>query len=347
MKEQNNNINLQDPDDRLLLTYISGKSSEEEVRQIENWLKLNDENEKILLQIATVYFAKSRQQRIENRDSGYAYEQSIRRIRNRQRISTIKKWSVAASWALIFVLITMTVYYSQKSTTQHRIVTVQANPGMRSQIELPDGTIVYLNSGSKLKYSVPFDMAQRTVTLIGEAYFKVAHNRDLPFVANTADDRYQVKVTGTEFNMQAFENDTIITTSLVSGKVEVLVKGSDNKNYRCNLSPSEKTSYNMLTEKIKVEKVNTQYETAWIDGKIMFSNCRLPEVLKKLSYSYNVIFEINNPVINNYRLTGVFDNKQLYQILDYLKISSNIQYQIGQTTEDDRLGVKHSTVILY
>lgn len=342
-----NNVSVEAPDERLLMSYVRGESSAEEASQVEYWVKCDDANEKILLHVASIHFAKNRQQRIEKRNSLSAFEKNKRKIINRQRITRIYKWSVAASCILFIVLFFNIFYHSNSNKTiPQRTVLVQVNPGMRNQVELPDGTLVYLNSGSTLSYPIPYDTKQRDVTLTGEAFFKVARHDNWPFIAKTADGLYRVKVTGTEFNMQAFENDTIITTTLVSGIVDVLVNGSENSNYQRRLSLSEKTSYNKQTGKMKIEKINPQYETAWIDGKIMFRNCPLPEVLKKLSYHYNVKFEVKNPSINEYRLTGVFDNKQLSQILDYLQISSNIKYQIRQATEDDSHGIKHSIVTL-
>ena len=335
-----------EPAEHILLAYIRGKSSEEENRQVEKWLKLDEENEKILLQIATIDFAQNRQQQIKKRAPLQAWERGKRRIRNRRRIPKINRLTLVTTCVLTAVLVGVIGYQPQEALMQQQMVTVQANPGMRSIVDLPDGTVVYLNAGSKLSYPIPYDATQRNVTLTGEAYFKVSHHADWPFVASVADDRFQVKVLGTEFNLQAFEHDTTITATLISGRIDVLTKEMDDIRRVQSVLPSEKTSYNRLTGKINIEKVNTQYETAWIDGKIMFKNCRLPEVLKKLTYAYNVKFEVNNPVINDYHFTGVFDNKQLSQILDYLQISSNIKYQIRQVTEDDSHGVNHTVVIL-
>ena len=232
-------------------------------------------------------------------------------------------------------------------TQQAQVVTIQANAGMRSQFNLPDGTLVHLNSGSKLSYSIPFDQAQRQVTLEGEAYFQVTHHPEWPFVATVLDDRLKVKVLGTEFNLHAFDDEPNIMLTLVSGKVDVETKGMDNKVYAGSLSPSEKASYNIHTGQMNIEKVDVQYETAWIEGRLIFKNTVLPDVLKKLSYFYNVKFDVKNEDIKKYRFTGTFDNKQLFQVLDYFQISSDIRYQITQVTEDDSKSVQQTVVVLF
>ena len=93
-------------------------------------------------------------------------------------------------------------------------------------------------------------------------------------------------------------------------------------------------------------KTNPMYETAWMDGKLIFKDTPLPEALKKLSQYYNVEFEIRDMEIKSYCLTGVLDNRLLSQSLDYLRISSNIDYQIEAIKTDDSRGTNRSRVIL-
>ncbi len=349
MENRENNISFQEPDEESLLTYIRGKATAENVEKIENWLREDAANEKILLQIAAIYFAQNRKHRIEKRNSLQAFEKARRHIKARTRIRLITRTSVAAACILGVIVLSSVISYLRETPSQPlqaQIVTVQSNAGMRSQFNLPDGTVVFLNSGSSLSYPVPFDAAQRNVSLVGEAYFKVAHSENRPFIADVSDNRFQVRVLGTEFNLRAFADETHVAATLVSGKVDISAKGLDNKIYVQSMLPSEKVDYDILTGKTTIEKVETRYETGWIEGKLMFRNCLLPEVLKKLSYFYNVKFNVQNEKINNYRFTGTFDNKQLFQVLDYLQISSDIKYHIKQVSEDDSGGVKYTVVTL-
>jgi ferric-dicitrate binding protein FerR (iron transport regulator) len=349
MDRQEKNSFIQEPDEDLLLAYIRGKVSHEDAERIERWLQNNEANEKIVLQIASLYFAQRRKQRIEQRNPLQAFNKAQSQINARMGKRRMIHWAVAAACISGIVILSTLISYLRdpfKVPQQEQVITVQSNSGMRSKFNLPDGTIVYLNSGSKLSYSVPFDAAERHVNLTGEAYFNVAHDSERPFIADAFDGKFRVKVLGTEFNMQAFENKTDASVVLVSGRVNILAKGSDNKVYEQILSPSEKIAYNILTGKMNVEKVVPQYEIAWIEGRLMFKNSSLSEVLKKLSYFYNVKFEVKNPTISNYRFTGTFENRQLVQVLDYLQISSDIKYHIKQETEDDSQGVKQTVVTL-
>ncbi len=349
MTNREDNISCEAPDEELLLAYIRGKTSKEDAQKIEYWLQNDEANERVLLQIASIFYARQRQYRIEKRNPLQAFESARRQIQQRTRRLWIRRISTAAA-CIAGVIILSTVFSRlhkyPDASQQVQMVTIQANAGMRSQFTLPDGTLVYLNSGSKLSYPMPFDQAQRKVTLVGEGYFDVSHDPDRPFIAGVFNDRLQVKVLGTEFNLYAFDDDSNIAVTLVSGHVDVIAKDDNNKTYAGSLSPSEKATYDIHTGKISIEKVNTQYDTGWIEGKLMFRNSLLPDVLKRLSYFYNVKFDIKNEAINSYRFTGTFDNKQLFQVLDYLQISSNIEYRIKQVTEDDSLGVKQTVITL-
>ena len=228
-----------------------------------------------------------------------------------------------------------------------RQITLQANAGVRTRFNLPDGTVVYLNSGSVLSYPMSYDQKERKVCLSGEAYFKVTHNEKQPFIVSTSGDQHRVRVLGTEFNIQAYGDENIISTTLVTGSVNLEVKNKSGNVSHRTLLPSEKAICNLDKEEISVMKINTIYETAWMDGKLMFKDTPLPEALKKLSYYYNVEFVIQDAEIKSYCLTGILDNRLLSQTLDYLRISSNIDYRIEDMKTDDSKGTNRTRVILW
>ena len=340
---------LQEPDEELLLTYIKGKGSDDEVKAVELWLQQDSGNEGILLQIASIYLAQHRQKRITKRNSLQAFEKVRQRVRSRTRKTWVTRSLVTlVGLSAIFFLSTLIPDWKQYPIENSaQLVTVQANSGMRSQFKLPDGTLVYLNSGSKITYPIPFDGKQRDVTLMGEAYFNVTHNADLPFIVHVCDDRLQVKVVGTEFNVHAFPDDNHVVATLVSGSIQLNYFDREGNVKQIGMNPSEKVTYVLASGNVNIDEVNTQYETSWKEGKLMFKNAPLPQVLKKLSYFYNVSFDVQSTVINDYHLTGVFENRQLSQVLDYLKISSNINYSIKYAKEDDSQGIKQTTVALF
>ncbi len=346
MKEQKKYI--EEPDASLLLSYIGEKASAEECSIVENWLHDKEENEQILLQMASIYHVQYTHGRIEKRDSLKAFGLVQERIRQRVwRKNMYRFSSVAACIAVGFFLSTILSWWNVTNReTNVQMVTIRSNPGMRTSCNLPDGTVAYLNSGSTLIYPLPYDKDRRTVTLKGEAYFKVVHDPAKPFIVSVSKDRMRVKVLGTEFNVQSYEDEDVVQTTLVSGSVDIEMIKNGNLITKANLRPSEKAVYDIISGSVSITTVNTDYDTAWRNGCLMFKDMPLPQVLKKLAYFYNVKFEVEDPVINSYRFTGTFQNKQLSQVLDYLKISSHMDYMIKHIVSDDSQKVQCATVIL-
>lgn len=347
MGKENKHIIEIEPDELVLLRYIRETSSEEEKLWVEKWLQENEENEKVLLQIAGIDYASRTQRRIASRNSLKTYKIVERRIDSSRRKAWLNRGYLAAA-CFIGVLVVSSVIslLKREDMGEPQIVTIQANAGMRASFNLPDGTMAYLNSGSTLSYPLPYDKEERRVRLTGEAYFKVAHKQEQPFVVSVSGDRMRVRVLGTEFNLQSYEGEEIVQTTLVSGSVNIEMVRNGNIVSKANLKPSEKAVYDIASGMVSIASVNTEYETAWREGRLMFKDMPLPQLLKKLSYFYNVKFEVKDPVINSYNFTGVFQNKQLSQVLDYLRISSHIDYTIENVVSDDSQGVQYTTVIL-
>ncbi len=334
------------PDDMHLLAYIKGDASSEIQKEVEGWLCADESHESILLNLAKIYFAGRTNRRIKAREPEAAYDAVLNRIKGRKRTLWLQRVSVAAACLLFFVLGGATVYWMNLSQEESQMITVNSNAGMRTHLELPDGTKVCLNSGSQLIYPSVFRSSKRNVSLRGEAYFEVDHQPSRPFIVHMADDRVRIQVLGTTFNAQAYPGEDRIETTLVEGKVVLNIKNQEGRFSTKELSPSEKAIVDMPTGRCEVKKIEPSLETAWVDGKLIFKNTPLPDVLRKIAYFYNVKFKIEDPVINSYSFTGTFINRQIPQILDYLKISSNIDYTIRYSTEDDSRGMKYTSIQL-
>ena len=217
---------------------------------------------------------------------------------------------------------------------------------MRTSLDLPDGSIAYLNSGSTLSYPSSYDAEERRVTLVGEAYFSVKHDPAHPFIVSVSHDRLRVKVLGTEFNNRAYEKENVVQTTLVSGSVNIVVKEDKRKTNERNLYPSEKAVYDLTDKTLEVINVDVESEIAWKEGRLVFKETPLPEVLRCLANFYNVDFNVMDPVLDSYRFTGTFNNRQLSQILDYLRISSRIDYSIKRMEMDDSLSAQREQIVL-
>lgn len=334
------------PDTSILIRYILGISSEKEKSEVLAWLEENPENESTLLQIAQLYYSQRTKQRIQARNPMKAFNNVQHQLQ--KKMHRVYKYRVLILIASVISIASLGInfYFLKPNESDVQYITMQTNAGMRTNFTLPDGTDVYLNSGTKLTYPICFDTDERRVELNGEGYFKVAHDAKRPFIVNIADKAFELEVLGTEFNMQAYATDEFITTILVKGSVRLAMETTSGIRKTVVLEPSQKANYNPEKKNLHIAYVNPMYETAWIEGKIMFKDTPLPEVLNRLSHFYNVHFQIEDQVINQYTFTGVFEQRHLTQVLDYLSISSQIKYKIIVPEEDDSEEVKQTYVIL-
>lgn len=252
--------------------------------------------------------------------------------------------SFVASWQYINYSLSEMKNNSENSVFSNNVI-IEANAGTRIQTFLPDGTKVFLNSGSKLTYDFSKE-DRRNVELIGEAYFKVMRDESRPFIVNFESDKIKINVLGTEFNVKAYPEEEILETTLVNGSVCLDIKNNDDYFYKKVLTPSQMGSFDLSNNKLDVYDVDVEVETSWKDGILIFKDLSLPLVLKRLSNYYNVKFDVKDKIINQYKFTGVFNKKQLSQILEYLKISSNIDYKIIPVNGDDSLNIQQEKIIL-
>lgn len=189
------------------------------------------------------------------------------------------------------------------------------------QVVLPDGTKVWLNSASSLKFPVEFTGNERRVSLTGEAYFEVAKNKDKPFFVNIND--VEVRVLGTHFNIAAYQDDDNITTTLLEGAV--LVK--DN-NQSSAIKPGEQAVINNNTNAIRVKAANIEQAMAWKNGYFKFADEDIRSIMKKLSrwYDFDVEYRYEFP---NVRLGGTFyRSKSINELLSYMEEVGKINFKV-------------------
>jgi transmembrane sensor len=198
--------------------------------------------------------------------------------------------------------------------------TVVADNGQISRLELPDGTVVWLNSGSRISYSNRFGNKHRKTRLTGEAFFDVNGNRKQPFWVECGD--MLVKVHGTRFNVSAVPGEATLDVVLEEGAVELKHKKSAAFNY--HIKPGELASFNVLNQKLTVESVNTSRYTSWKEGILNIYDQPITEVVKKLESRYNQAFELE-PGVEILRYTFTIKNESLSDILQLMERISSVK----------------------
>lgn len=191
---------------------------------------------------------------------------------------------------------------------------VVADNGQISKVELPDGSIVWLNSGSRISYNNFFAANNREIKLNGEAYFQVTKNEELPLVVNSGE--INVKVLGTRFNVAAYPESDNIDVVLESGKVELL--SPEVESFQCFLKPGERASFHKVSRELGVSQVNTSKFTSWKDGMINIYDQPLEELVERLEKRYNQKFEYADE-LKGYHFTFTIKNEPLDEIIQIME----------------------------
>lgn len=201
--------------------------------------------------------------------------------------------------------------------------------GRRSQIQLSDGTTVWLNSGTKFVYPRGFSKNKREVYLEGEATFNITHDKNRPFVV--VADNHQIKVLGTVFNVSNYKDENSISTVLKSGSVQISYKGNSlfKSKEVLKIIPGTLAVYDKKEHEITTKKVDVEKYFSWIEGELIFKNDNLKLIMKRLSRYYNVNIVINNESVENQTFSGALDLKEtVEEVIKMIKETSNFEFNL-------------------
>ncbi|MCV2483531.1 DUF4974 domain-containing protein [Flavobacterium sp. SH_e] len=202
--------------------------------------------------------------------------------------------------------------------------TLSTPTGGQYNIVLADGTKVFLNAVSSIKYPTQFNGDERTVELEGEAYFEVAKDKSKPFIVKS--DNQKIQVLGTHFNVHAYNNEAVIKTTLLEGSVAVAFR-----NQTAILKPGQQSNITENSTKITVKEVDTEAAIAWTNGRFKFDNADLKSVMKQLERWYGIKVEYRGDVSDVRFNGGTFRNKNLSEVLKVLELS-NIKFKVEGKT---------------
>lgn len=352
-------------EDASFQAFVKGKS-EEDVAFWENWIKEHPEK-KADFELAYAFVAgidrHFKNTEVLSKEDELA--KLLSSIENNERLLVTESPSAKFQFIRIAALILLLIgvgttlkflFFNSKNTAQPDLVykELKTPRGKRMFITLTDGTHIWLNSESSLKYPEKFTGKERIVYLNGEAYFDVAHNKHVPFAVITSEIR--VNVVGTTFNVKSYSDDNKIETTLETGVIrieklnnksgnalnEIVLKpnqkyvfykesmDADVENIENNLSkkPEETKQLAKIESKIsKIEEIKeTEIFTGWKNNKLVFKNERLYDLKKRLERWYNVKIGIAKPELNNKRLSGTFVNESVDEALKALRFASDINY---------------------
>jgi ferric-dicitrate binding protein FerR (iron transport regulator) len=273
---------------------------------------------------------------------------------NSLKISMLQYTRYAAIFLIAFAIAWL-LRTPKNTSNSGNTTNVAVAYGSKSTIELPDGSLVVLNSGSKLTYPTSFGKDNRTVFLSGEGFFEVRKNTKWPFFVKTSG--MTVKVTGTKFNVKAYPDESLTETTLVSGSVEILEeKKEKTPKLLAVLKPNQKAVFNrenvMVEQSQKEnqnikprekignapgkpiidieESVKTEDLTCWKNNVLIINNEKLSDLSKKLERWYNVEISVKSDALANIRFSGKFDKETIQEVLNALMFIQPFSYDINK-----------------
>lgn len=345
----------------LLIRFIERRVSEQEQAHVLSWINQDKRNEeyyislKNLLVMQGLSGKKASLRELEQiraltgcRETAQADTEVTAADAARMKRITDKlhlyKWTSIAACVLLVLSVGLNLTKTGgKPADTSRIAVLDSLPadqknyyytvkGAKARLELPDGSVVWLNSDSKLTYPCRFEGKTREVQLSGEALFEVVKNREIPMVVNT-NRNLKIKVYGTSFNVRSYDNDIKAVTTLYNGEIELITKDSRGKEKITRMLPNQIYEIADTAPEVPVETqiadlTEITNQRAWTEGRLVFDNTPLGEVIKSLERWHGTLFEIQDASILDFTITATFRSESIVQIMEMLEYCALIDYSI-------------------
>ena len=303
--------------------YLRGESTAEETEALIDLIGSEDKF-KEMLEVELMNADPTIDETIKKRIFG-----KIRLETTREKSYLSVNWRKAMQWAAIFllpVLSAFTVYYfTQRPQRNLQPTVITAQKGEKAEVVLPDGSNVWINSGSTLTYDRHFNGKERSVYLQGEAYFEVTENKKRPFIVHTKHITVQAR--GTSFNVRSYETDSLASAVLLEGKVKVSASG-----HETILSVNERATFDKRKQTLLADRVEALNFIEWKNGNIYFSNQTYDEIARALSRIYNVEIQFASEQLRPMRFSGTLGSSGIKNALDILSMTSPMYYEMKDTT---------------
>lgn len=262
-------------------------------------------------------------------DADRVYDELWNRIEmSERRTGVFPIWKYISAVACIALLCVSSFYiWNNFRSKPLSYLEMTALAGSKAHVLLPDSTEVWLNGDSWIRYPESFDDKNRSVELIGEAFFKVTKDQHRPFHVNM--DGMSVQVLGTEFNVLAQKQSDVIETTLLEGSVALYKNSNKSLVPDRVLVPGEQAVYSRQSGEIEVQSVQTSFYASWVTGDYVFENSTFGQIIQVLEHSFNVKVHLKDRSLEDVCLTARFTHgESLEEILSVLQISMKYRYTI-------------------
>ncbi len=316
--------------EEIINKYLTGQCSEEELVEVNTWMKESEENARQLFRMEEIYHLGkfdqyANEQRILRAERRLNKKLDEEKRKQRKTVLNMQHWmKYAAMIAVILVIGGGLGYWLYQNGNDQQLMVAVANEGIVKEIILPDGTKVWLNNSATLKYPREFSEKERNVYLDGEAYFEVTKNRHKPFTVQS--DAMRVRVLGTTFNFKCDRHCRIAEATLIEGEIEV--KGNKEEG-QIILAPGQRAELNKNNGRLTVKQVNAKLDAVWHDNLIPFQKADIFTISKALERFYDVKIILSPDMKADKTYSGVLKKKSTIEsVLKSLQNSIPIDYKI-------------------
>ena len=349
-----------------IVNVLTAKASQEEVAEVRQWLSENEGNRKMYDEYVNIWKVSN----AVNRNDDYSPDVAWASLNKRMKPEKPRKLHLASLKKAMMVAAMVTVVFLagiafNKFTTKTTVTINQSlltyteytSPyGSKSKVKLPDGSSVWLNAGSTLRYSSDFNEKNREVYLEGEGYFDVALNEQTYFLVQTS--AITIKVLGTAFNVKAYPEESVVETTVERGTVQlinplsasqeatilraqqkaVITKENlpDNKSGESSVQENKsdiKPSNSVPITGVKVNSnIKTEVYTSWKDQRWVIESEKLSSLAVKLERRFNVHFVFDDEALKENVFSGKLEDETLDQVLEAIKLTSPILYRVKNNT---------------
>ncbi|WP_430810739.1 MULTISPECIES: FecR family protein [unclassified Carboxylicivirga] len=319
--------------DQLLAKYFADKVTPDEKEQVEAWRSSSVDNQRHFDHYQQLWNRAAQASFIDDQ----TLETALKATKSRLRLHTVNKlyWRIIRQVAAVLIIsVGLAALYQtldlSVSTVKEDTVAMQqvrAVAGGSTKLQLPDGSVAHLFSGSTLTFPVVFSSEHRSVKLVGEGFFEVTHKTDHPFIVKTHG--LNIRVLGTSFNVRANQDEDYVETVLVEGSVMLEHEENGHVNVLKTLKPNQRSVYHYASNRLKViDQPDVSVYTAWKEGRLIFDATPLAEVAHRLEEWYQIDIDIESETIKEYKITGEFSGEPLQEVLQLIRLTSPIEFKI-------------------
>ncbi|MCL3782681.1 DUF4974 domain-containing protein [Prolixibacteraceae bacterium JC049] len=329
-----------------IIKYLEGTINTDELKELENWLESSDNNRQLFNDFQDIWTAmqahsvvnesllQNEWERLEQSFNKGIEEKTVELTPPQSDNIDWKKWLNIAAIFIAGVLISSVFYFGEIGLGKNELTstTIEMPKGAQSKMTLPDGSVVWINAGTKLSYDKAFGIKNRRLHLDGEAFFEVAKDASKAFLVATKE--VTVKAYGTAFNVKDYSSDNFVETTLVEGKISVAKNSSPwnssknevflNDNEQIRFDKESRRNSNVL------KGVDTGKVIGWTTGKLIIKREILKDLIPVLERRFNVNVHVMDEALYQIKFTGTIENETIEQLLEAVAVSANMKFEIKQ-----------------